>query len=43
MDVVDDPVALLLAQDDVPREPRVLGIVLQQVAQQQRRPLHIAA
>ena len=42
-DVVDDPVALLLAEHDVAREAGLLGIVRQQVAQQQRRALDVAA
>ena len=43
VDVVDDPVALLLAEQDVAGEAGALGIVRQQVAQQQRRALHVAA
>ena len=42
-DVVGDPVALLLAQQDLVRERRLLGVVRQQVAQQQRDALHVAA
>ena len=41
-DVVDDPVALLLAQQDVAREPGLLGEVREQVAQQQRGALDVA-
>ncbi len=42
-DVVDDPVALLLAEQDVAGEPGLLRIVGEQVAQQQRRALDVAA
>jgi hypothetical protein len=41
-DVVHDPVALLLAQQDVAREAGLLREVPEQVAQQQRRTLHVA-
>ena len=41
-DVVDDPVALLLAQQDVALQAGLLREVRQQVAQQQRRALHVA-
>ena len=42
-DVVDDAVALLLAQQDLARELRLLGVVAQQVTQQQAGALHVAA
>ena len=41
-DVVRDPVALLLAQQDVAGEAGLLGVVREQVAQQQRRALDVA-
>ena len=42
-DVVGDAVALLLAEDELAREVGALGVVDEQVAQQQRRALHVAA
>ena len=41
-DVVGDPVALLLAEQDLAREGGLLGVVREQVAQQQRDALHVA-
>jgi hypothetical protein len=41
-DVVGDPVALLLADQDVPRELGVVGVLGQEVAQQPRGPLDVA-
>jgi hypothetical protein len=41
--VVRDPVALLLAEPEILRERRPLGVVGQQVAQQQRRALDVAS
>ena len=42
-DVVRDPIALLLAEQEVPGELLALGPGREQVAQQQRRPLDVAA
>jgi hypothetical protein len=42
-DVVGDAVALVLAEEDLARQALALGVVRQQVAQQQRRALHVAA
>ena len=41
-DVVRDPVALVLARDDLAADAVGLGVVGEQVAQQQRRALHVA-
>ena len=41
-DVVGDAVALVLAQDEVAREVGALGVVDEQVAQQQRGALDVA-
>ena len=41
-DVVDDAVALLLAEHDVAGEPGLLGEVGEQVAEQQRGALDVA-
>ena len=43
VDVVDDPVALLLAQEDVAGQAGLLGIVREEVAQQQGGALHVPA
>jgi hypothetical protein len=40
-DVVGDALALLLAQEDVARQAGVLGVVRQELAQQQRGPLDV--
>src|SRR2546422_81517 len=42
-DVVGDPIALLLAEEQVAGELGALGEVGEHVAQQQARPLHVAA
>ena len=41
-DVVGDAVALVLAEDEVAREVGALGVVGEQVAQQQRGALDVA-
>ena len=42
-DVVDDPVAVLLAEHELAGEPGVLRVVVEQVAQQQRGALDVAS
>ena len=41
-DVVGDAVALVLAEDELAREVGALGVVDEQVAQQERGPLDVA-